>query len=290
MKFDPNSFKIKDGRNYTLKIDHYVTGVKNTADKVSRHTYPEINFFMHGIGKYQIGEKVFDINGESIFFIPAGENHSLLSIKEEVEHINIWFDPCWIGGGNLEYAEECVQIFSAVKRSGRNFIIPDCENFELTKNLIKNVYDEAIGQKSDFEKMIKLFLSGVMVLISREFGSHVKDESNKSSERSYAVDRTMEYICNYISKTFTLKELANVACMSPSHFCAAFKEINGVTPWEYITAKKIDLAKEMLKTTNKPVINIAFECGYNNAANFNRAFKMLMGMTPGEYRKKQNQE
>lgn len=285
MSFDPNSFRIKNGRNYVLKIDRFATDVKKTASKESRHNLPEINFFLSGTAKYKIGDSIFDINGEEIFFVPPSVDHCLLGVDKRVEYINIWFDPCWIGGENVAVAEEYAHIFSCIKAGSHNHIGTFSENYLAIRDIITTIYDEAMSKKRGFEQMIKLQLACTSVLLSREFESALSDISLKSSDRNIAVDRTMEYICNYISKKFTLYELANVACMSPRYFCTAFKQVSGVTPWEYITEKKIELAKELLCETHKSVIDIAFECGYSNAANFNRAFKKLTCMTPVEYRK-----
>ena len=54
---------------------------------------------------------------------------------------------------------------------------------------------------------------------------------------------------------------------------------------EYIIRKRIDLAKMELKRTDSNILDLAYRCGFNNSANFNRAFKQRTGQTPSEFRK-----
>lgn len=81
-----------------------------------------------------------------------------------------------------------------------------------------------------------------------------------------------------------LDELAEIASMSKSYFSTVFKKLNGISPWDYLISKRISFAAELLKNTDKTILEIALECGFNNTANFNRAFKKITGKTPSEYK------
>ena len=53
-----------------------------------------------------------------------------------------------------------------------------------------------------------------------------------------------------------------------------------------MTDRKIEFAKDMLRSTDMPVINIAYELSYNETNYFSKAFKKKVGMTPVEYRER----
>ena len=65
-----------------------------------------------------------------------------------------------------------------------------------------------------------------------------------------------------------------------------FKKYIGVTVTEYLTQKRIDLAKVYLSTTKMNIAQIAEEIGYPYPYRFNQVFKQYTGYTPKEYRKK----
>ena len=59
----------------------------------------------------------------------------------------------------------------------------------------------------------------------------------------------------------------------------------GVTPYEYLTEYRINMAKIPLRTTYKSVFEIAFDVGYNSKSNFIAKFHSMTGVTPSQYRK-----
>lgn len=84
----------------------------------------------------------------------------------------------------------------------------------------------------------------------------------------------------------TLAECADQLGYHPSYIWRVMKHTKDMTFTDYIAGQKLELAKKMLKETELSVAEIAERLSYSNAQNFIRVFKKLMGMTPGQYRKK----
>ena len=80
-----------------------------------------------------------------------------------------------------------------------------------------------------------------------------------------------------------LAEKINISIYYLSHI---FKQYTNQTPIEYLNQYRLSTAANLLKTTNDSIMDISFECGYNNVSYFNRAFKAKYNMTPKEYRKR----
>ncbi len=98
--------------------------------------------------------------------------------------------------------------------------------------------------------------------------------------------KALNYIDRNIKKGVTLDAAAEHINISSSYFSKLFKKTTGTNFITYITDRRIELAKEMLKNTNMPVIYIAQELSYNEINYFSKAFKRKVGTTPTEYRKK----
>ena len=79
------------------------------------------------------------------------------------------------------------------------------------------------------------------------------------------------------------KILAEHANISVYHLSHIFKQSTGQTPIEYLNQYRLIMSADMLKSSDYSIMQIAFECGYNNVSYFNRAFKAKYGITPKEY-------
>ena len=96
--------------------------------------------------------------------------------------------------------------------------------------------------------------------------------------------RVTEFINGSVERAFTVNELASVACMSPAHFSRSFKAATGTAPHEYVSRQRLDLAKRLLLTSDRLLVDIAYATGFSSQANFNRAFRKAVGTTPSAYR------
>jgi len=82
-----------------------------------------------------------------------------------------------------------------------------------------------------------------------------------------------------------LNEAAALMYKEPASFCRYFKNKTNQTFMSYVKNVRIGMASKMLAETNKPITQICYECGYNNLANFNHYFKVIINKTPSHYRK-----
>lgn len=79
-------------------------------------------------------------------------------------------------------------------------------------------------------------------------------------------------------------EIANEACYSKFHFIRTFKSIYGKTPHQYLTAVRVDQAKDMLQD-GRSVTEACFAVGFDSLGSFTGLFKRRTGLTPSEYQR-----
>lgn len=94
-----------------------------------------------------------------------------------------------------------------------------------------------------------------------------------------------QYIDSNLEKHFTLDELAAHCGFSKNFFSKIFKEITGMTPFEYIIESRMLLARKLILTTNISIEQIVFLCGFDDRTYFYRMFKKRFQSTPAMYRK-----
>lgn len=96
---------------------------------------------------------------------------------------------------------------------------------------------------------------------------------------------TIAYIDANLTEKLSLKELAEMSCMSIPSFSRKFKERTGKTLIQYLNEQRIGRAKILLENKGLTLEQIAEEAGFSNANYLIRVFKKITGQTIGEYRK-----
>lgn len=96
--------------------------------------------------------------------------------------------------------------------------------------------------------------------------------------------RVERHIAAHFERSISLSELANVAGLSRMHFAAQFRAATGYRPREYLLNHRIEHAKSLLTTTERPLAEIALAVGFSTQAHFSTVFKRISGETPARWR------
>ncbi|MDB5312349.1 MAG: marA [Gemmataceae bacterium] len=83
----------------------------------------------------------------------------------------------------------------------------------------------------------------------------------------------------------SLGQLAAVARLSPYHFARQFKAATGLPPHQYVIARRVERAKQILQDgTGLSLAEVAAEAGFSDQSHFSHHFKRIVGVTPGQFR------
>jgi len=94
-----------------------------------------------------------------------------------------------------------------------------------------------------------------------------------------------EYIRVRLAERISVNELADIAGLSRSYFCRAFRTTFNVSPRQYIEARRIEQAQQMMLETDGSLLQIALACGFSEAAHFSKTFRSAMGLSPSRWRR-----
>ena len=81
-----------------------------------------------------------------------------------------------------------------------------------------------------------------------------------------------------------IPRLARVSHVSAAHFARSFKDAFGLPPHRYLLTRCIEKASALLRDTDRPITDVAFETGWSSLGTFTRTFRDITGETPGELR------
>ena len=92
------------------------------------------------------------------------------------------------------------------------------------------------------------------------------------------------YLLEHTEHSPTMAELAAHFGASPSLLGSSFRGVYGMTPTAFLRAQKMHQAAALLRSTDRTVLDIAGQFGYDNASKFARAFRDIIGVSPNAYR------
>jgi AraC family transcriptional regulator len=98
------------------------------------------------------------------------------------------------------------------------------------------------------------------------------------------VTQAVRHIEREPQESFSLAALARDANLSPYHFLRSFRQVTGLTPHQFVLRTRLNRAALRLRNSREAISAIVFDEGFNDLSTFNRRFRRLMGMSPGEYR------
>ncbi len=274
--------KIFVSHNYSF-ITRKLQLASNTT-KIHSHRNFELNYIASGSGKRIIGNS-----------ISGYTNGDLVLLGPNIPH-------CW---DNLEteqdtVAECIVTHFNENIISSDFFNIPELEQVvDLLKNASNGIWfkgkkTEKVGQTlkkmvnlKGLERYIELLkVFHLLLQIDERENLALPSSLNHSFDTDQdQINKIYEYVFNNIQTGIKLKEASALVFKEPGSFCRYFKKKTNQTFMDYVKNVRIGLAAKLLAETDKQITQICYECGYNNLANFNHYFRVIMKKTPSEYRK-----
>ena len=93
------------------------------------------------------------------------------------------------------------------------------------------------------------------------------------------------YVEDKLGSSIRTTDLAAVVQLSTSHFCRAFRQTFGETPFAYIMERRIRRAQDLMLTSRIPLSQVALECGMCDQAHFCRVFRRIVGINPNAWRR-----
>ena len=162
-------------------------------------------------------------------------------------------------------------------------------------HFVSMAYVESLGyDKKEFLELlgedqiqeVNLNREELSAYLQRVLGRAIELRDRESDNQSKKIlKKALDYIEeNYTQESLSLNTVAGEVNVSANYFSAIFSQVMEVTFTEYVTQKRMEKAKRLLRQTGKHAGDIALEVGYKDPHYFSFVFKKTQGCTPREYR------
>ena len=171
--------------------------------------------------------------------------------------------------------DTAIQKLAEIVKEGRNVFAPP---YDLPTYNMKKKKKMRYGS----EQTLRILMEYFLILLVREYSDTESDE--ETNDAPSVIQEIIGYVdANYREK-IKLDELAFLFKTNRATLCREFKRATGKTVVEYINQKKLEKAKQRIRSTNDSFTKIAEDLKFDSIHYFTRFFKKLTGLTPSQYR------
>ena len=190
-------------------------------------------------------------------------------------------DRCIAFNYSPEYFER-VAADAGAGRAARGFAVPRLPPLREAAGLIAHASAGVLGEADmAWEEMAVRFGA----LVARLASERTCERGETSATAVARVTDVVRAIERSSVDTLTLSDLARLAALTPYHFLRTFEQVTGVTPHQYVRRSRLREAATRLVSENAKVIEVAYESGFRDVSNFNRAFRAEFDASPRGYRR-----
>ncbi|QOG00728.1 AraC family transcriptional regulator [Flavobacterium sp. MDT1-60] len=254
------------------------------------HSHPEFElvYILESHGKRIIGNSVECFESGDMVFLGDDIPHVWLNDEIFYKGINslkakaivIYFSRDLFGDSFYELPE-ALEVKKFFSQAIKGVSITGQTNAIISKKM------EKLLKKKGFEVVMGLI--EILFLLSKSKDlRYINDDSYVSVSDENKNDRlaaVFQYVKTNYKEEISLDEISKIANLTPTSFCRMFKAKTKKPFVEYLNEIRVSNACKYLIETDLGISEIAYECGYKTASNFNKLFKKLIGTTPKEYRK-----
>ena len=158
------------------------------------------------------------------------------------------------------------------------------EHYDEFKPIALQLFNTYFDHEKYFELQLKSLINDLVFRLLKYGYIEIKTETPEGNDVRI-VRRVVDYISENYMENITLAGLAELVNLSETGLSRLFRSITGMSCIDYVIEYRLIKAKGLLRLTDKPIIDVAYETGFNNISYFNRTFKKHCHQTPSEYRK-----
>lgn len=224
------------------------------------------------------GALIVNINGEVI----NAKKDSVVIINPCLSHTGI----ADINGAEYTVISFDISNFLNSSVASMKYLAPISEQ----KISLDNYLDDDLFLSS-VDEIIKHFKTEPLFAISAVYkflGLFFSKKRFKEFEKPYnnqAFYKIIKYLNENFCKSLSIRDLSKIFGYNETYLCQRFKECTGLTITNYLNILRLEKAQELLKTTDKPISEVAFLCGFNDLTYFSHCFKNRLNISPTGYRK-----
>lgn len=237
-----------------------------------------------GWAEYWVEDQHYRLSAGDILLVPAG---AMVGANLKQRGCPFGRHAIWMSRRFLTFLqlqdEEADYAFRQAEQEGRYLIRLPADQFEAMQGGFETMAAECGEDRLNSELSTKAMLSALMVQLNRLVRAKGDDVLIKGDDNRLAP--VLSYIHENCTSALTVEGLASLFNYSPSHLAHSFKKQMGTSLYHYVLVRRLQIGRETM-LNGVPVKEAYQRCGFGDYAGFYRAFTKEFGMSPQQYKKR----
>ena len=235
----------------------------------------QITFWTKGSGRYFVEEKVLDFSAPAISYIPSGVVHGFSVVPEETDAIVVSLADGALSAWNEENPLSLSDAIMVISGSGRE------ARWGRIGRMMELIAEEYGEPGEDSERLIMPLVTAVLLQIGQ-----LRSDAPSLAEPPSRIlaSRLRQAVDRHFRENWSVSRYVQELATTPHLLARASAQAFGVSVKELIGMRRLLEAKRLLLFTVRPVEDIGYEVGLQDAAYFSRFFRQRTGQAPGEWR------
>ncbi len=271
----------------------YVWDPQPCASRVPLHWHKELELVRFSNGEYEISVDMHNVvvKSDAFLLLPGNIMHTF-TLPANCQESAIVFDPNMLSFS--AYDEVQSEIFEPLMSS--NIPLPPIVTTDHPAfNRIDKLYRYCVrhgGTSNASERLLIKAKILEILAIYHEYGliSRKEMHGQKVKSKQDKLKELLNYVDAHYAGPITIRDASLRLGVTDQYFCRYFRRVTGMSFTEYLNDLRLRRATKEIELTNRPISDIAFDHGFENAGYFFKNFKLKYGITPLRYRKKFLQE
>lgn len=268
--------------------------VPHFYNHLHRHNETQITWIIKGKGTLIAGNYMQPFKDGDIYILGANQPHIFRSDpgyfekgkKKEVHALTVFFNPYGLFNTILNLPEtKAIKKF--VTEAAFGLQLPVAESERITKEMLAVKNSKQGFRLAAFISLLQDMASikGWKILAT------VSSTSSFSDQEGLRMNDVYQYTMAHYSENITLKQVSDIAFLTPQAFCRYFKKHTRKTYIAFLSEIRISEAcKKIIAGDFSSISSVAYDTGFSSAVSFNRVFKKITSKSPKQYLREYNQK
>lgn len=254
---------------YLTDIGYYPKALYHNRERTQGCRQYVLIYCVHGSGWFSVQRKTYQVKPNHFFILPENTPHKYGSDPE-----NPW-TIYWVHFTGHLSGDYCRYLIG--RSAAPRFVIPSQQRTQLFEEMIRHA---AMINNQD----AVIYANNCLYNFLASFKNTIFAESDSHLKQTKTIDACIQLMKKNLDKNLNLYDIAGMMDLSISHLSALFKQNMHDSPYNYYIFLKIQRACYLLWNTPLNIKSIAAQLGYEDPYHFSRVFKNLMGLSPKQFR------